>query len=108
MYKVRFAASSGPSFYLSIANKPSVGNFPEGTADPKYKKARDTWAQGLLGAWFPWFQAITLYFVYKFVRKTKIVDPALADLDSGRWIPKEEDLDDRPRPKWKKVLARFV
>ncbi|KAH7042983.1 amino acid permease/ SLC12A domain-containing protein [Linnemannia elongata] len=96
------------SFYLSIANKPSVGNFPEGTADPKYKKARDSWAQGLLGAWFPWFQAITLYFVYKFVRKTKIVDPALADLDSGRWVPREEDVDDRPRPKWKKVLARFV
>jgi len=96
------------SFYLSIANKPSMSNFPEGTADPKYKKARDTWAQGLLGAWFPWVFAITLYFAYKFVRKTKIVDPQLADLDSGRWVPREEDVDERPRPKWKTVLARFV
>ncbi|KAF9094407.1 hypothetical protein BGX29_009521 [Mortierella sp. GBA35] len=96
------------SFYLSIDNRPSAGDFPQGTADEGYVKARNTWAQGLLGAWFPWFQATMLYFGYKLVRKTKIVNPAMADLDTGRWVPRPEDIDDRPRPKWKKILARFV
>jgi len=97
------------SFYLSIATKPDLAAFT-GKSDPLYVKARNTWAQGLLGAWFPWFQAISLYFGYKFWKKTKIVDPALADLDTGRWIPKPEDLADeqRPRPKWKVILSRII
>ncbi|KAF9925252.1 hypothetical protein FBU30_004944 [Linnemannia zychae] len=98
------------SFYLSIDRKPSIDAFPGGSSSDEYKKARNSWAQGLLGAWFPWFQAITLYFVYKFVRKSKIIDPALADLDSGRWIPSPEDIEEsnKPRSKWKAILSNFV
>ncbi|KAG0050351.1 hypothetical protein BGZ83_004853 [Gryganskiella cystojenkinii] len=98
------------SFYLSISTKPNLDTFPGGSTDPAYVKARNKWAQGVLGAWFPWFQAVTLYFGYKLWRKTKIVDPALADIDTGRWIPRPEDIADeqRPRPKWKVILSRFV
>ncbi|KAF9286044.1 hypothetical protein BGZ88_009281 [Linnemannia elongata] len=84
------------SFYLSIDNKPDVG--------------MNKWAQGLLGAWFPWVLAITLYFGWKFGKGTKIVNPAEADLDTGRWIPPPKSVDEisKPVPTWKKILSKFV
>ncbi|KAF9417660.1 hypothetical protein BGZ76_004504 [Entomortierella beljakovae] len=99
------------SFYLSIDSKPSMGSFPGGSSDPKYVAARNKWAQGILGAWFPWFMATTLYFSFKIIKKTKIVDPAMADLDTGRWIPLTRDPslgDEKEKPKWKKILSNFI
>ncbi|KAF9948741.1 hypothetical protein BGZ70_002077 [Mortierella alpina] len=96
------------SFYLSIDNKPNLDNFT-GVDDPKYKHARDKWAQGLLGAWFPWFMALSLYFGYKFIKGTKIINPADADLDTGRWVPLPvSDDEKKPKPAWKKFLAKFT
>ncbi|KAG0297281.1 hypothetical protein BGZ98_000646 [Dissophora globulifera] len=95
------------SFYLSIASKPHPDPVL-GTSDPKYKAAVNTWAQGLLGAWFPWFMAVSLYFGYKFIKGTKIVNPAEADLDTGRWVPvpQPEDEDNGiKKPLWKRILA---
>jgi len=101
------------SFYLSIYDKPhgsDLTTFPLGTKDPAYKAAMDSWAQGLLGAWFPWALALSLYFGYKFAKGTKIVNPADADLDTGRWIPAPEVLEDenKPVPRWKRILAKFM
>ncbi|KAK5820825.1 amino acid permease-domain-containing protein [Linnemannia elongata] len=98
------------SFYLSIDNKPDVGMFAGGSMDPAYIAARNKWAQGLLGAWFPWVLAITLYFGWKFGKGTKIVNPAEADLDTGRWIPPPKSADEisKPVPTWKKILSKFV
>jgi len=101
------------SFYLSIESKPDGSNatqFPLGTADPAYKAAMDGWAQGLLGAWFPWALALSLYFGYKFAKGTKIVNPADADLDTGRWIPPPRVLEEesKPIPAWKRLLSRFT
>ncbi|KAF9185628.1 hypothetical protein BGZ49_004264 [Haplosporangium sp. Z 27] len=97
------------NFYLSIDSKPSLDGFA-GPSDPLYVAARNKWAQGLLGAWFPWLMALTFYFGYKFIKKTKIVDPALADLDSGRWIPPPRDpaLADKPTPRWRQILSNFI
>ncbi|KAG0210905.1 hypothetical protein BGX28_008742 [Mortierella sp. GBA30] len=98
------------SFYLSIDNKPSLSEFTLGYEDPAYKTARNKWAQGLLGAWFPWFMAVSLFFGYKFGKGTKMVNPAEADLDTGRWIPPAEiaDEDKKPVPAWKRVLSKFL
>ncbi|KAG0221701.1 hypothetical protein BGX31_009599 [Mortierella sp. GBA43] len=100
------------SFYLSIDTKPSLdGGLYTGAEDPKYKAARTKWAQGVLGAWFPWFQAISLYFGWKFFKKTKIIDPAAADLDTGRWVPPPRDPalgEEKPQSKWKRILSNFV
>ncbi|KAF9932141.1 hypothetical protein FBU30_008828 [Linnemannia zychae] len=97
------------SFYLSIDNKPSALSFPGGDTDPAYISARNKWAQGLLGAWFPWVLAIALYFGWKFGKGTKIVNPAEADLDTGRWIPPPKIAEDsKPVPTWKKILSKFV
>ncbi|KAF9364637.1 hypothetical protein BGX34_000873 [Mortierella sp. NVP85] len=98
------------SWYLSIDSKPSLSMY-SGPDDPRYVAARTKWAQGLLGAWFPWLQAITLYFGWKFYKKTKIIDPALADLDTGRWIPAPRDPssgEEKPKPRWRQVLSNFV
>ncbi|KAG0285565.1 hypothetical protein BGZ96_010198 [Linnemannia gamsii] len=97
------------SFYLSIDNKPNTDTFAGGAMDPAYIAARNKWAQGLLGAWFPWVLAITLYFGWKFGKGTKIVNPAEADLDTGRWIPPPKTAEeDKPVPGWKKILSKFV
>ncbi|KAG0248557.1 hypothetical protein BG011_010138 [Mortierella polycephala] len=97
------------SFYLSIDSKPIPSAFPLGDQDESFKQAQTKWAQGLLGAWFPWFQALVLYFGYKFVKGTKIVNPAEADLDTGRWIPPPETTEgeegSKPTPMWKKFLS---
>ncbi|KAI8596037.1 amino acid permease/ SLC12A domain-containing protein [Dissophora ornata] len=98
------------SWYLSIVTKPSLSDYT-GSDDPKYVAARNSWAQGMLGAWFPWFQAISLYFGYKFIKGTKIIDPALADLDTGRWIPAPRDPalgEEKPTPRWKEILSNFI
>lgn len=98
------------SFYLSIDSKPSLSEYT-GPEDPKYKAARTKWAQGLLGAWFPWFQAVGLYFGWKLYKKTKIIDPAFADLDTGRWIPAPRDPtlgEEKAKPRWKQILSNFV
>jgi len=97
------------SFYLSIESKPSYADFT-GAEDPKWVAARNKWAQGLLGAWFPWVLAVTLYFGYKFGKGTKIVNPADADLDTGRWIPPPEVLESegKPIPAWKKFISKFT
>ncbi|KAG0217731.1 hypothetical protein BGX33_009739 [Mortierella sp. NVP41] len=98
------------SFYLSIDNKPDLAAFPGGVEDPTYVHARNKWIQGLLGAWFPWCLAITLYFSWKFLKGTKIVNPAEADLDTGRWIPPPKSLEEekKPAPAWKKFLSKIV
>ncbi|KAF9135609.1 hypothetical protein BGX30_011497 [Mortierella sp. GBA39] len=97
------------SFYLSIDTKPDVGAFA-GSTDPAYIAARNKWAQGLLGAWFPWVLAIVLYFGWKFGKGTKIVNPAEADLDTGRWIPTPKIIeeDSKPVPAWKRLLSKFI
>ncbi|KAF9109664.1 hypothetical protein BGX27_007356 [Mortierella sp. AM989] len=89
------------SIYLSIDTKPSKD-------DPDYSSARDSWAQGMLGAWSPWGMSLILYFGYKFFKSTKIVNPAEADLDTGRWIPKALEENAKPVPKWKKILSNFI
>ncbi|KAG0302859.1 hypothetical protein BGZ98_007180 [Dissophora globulifera] len=99
------------SFYLSIATKPSIGTFVQGAEDPDYKAARNKWAQGLLGAWFPWFQAVTLYTGFKLIKKTKIISPVDADLDTGRWIPRARDPaqgEEKPKAKWRQILSNFI
>ncbi|KAI7825714.1 amino acid permease/ SLC12A domain-containing protein [Gamsiella multidivaricata] len=97
------------NFYLSIDSKPSVDAFT-GPEDPDYIAKRNRWAQGVLGAWFPWFQAITLYFGWKLIKKTKIINPAMADLDTGRWIPVLKDplMGEKPKPRWRQILSNFV
>jgi len=97
------------SFYLSIDGKPHA-NTPLGTSDPAYKAAMNSWAQGLLGAWFPWFLATTLYFGYKFTKGTKIVNPADADLMTGRWVPppRMAEEESKPLPMWKRILSKFT
>ncbi|KAG0323373.1 hypothetical protein BGZ99_002790 [Dissophora globulifera] len=99
------------SFYLSIATKPSIGAFVQGAEDPDYKAARNKWAQGLLGAWFPWFQAVSLYIGFKLIKKTKIISPVDADLDTGRWIPRVRDPaqgEEKPKAKWRQILSNFI
>ncbi|KAF9993992.1 hypothetical protein BGZ80_000404 [Entomortierella chlamydospora] len=99
----------GSNFYLSIETKPDLAMYA-GPSDPAYIADRNKWAQGLLGAWFPWFMAVVLYFGFKFIKGTKIVDPALADLDTGRWIPTPKDVaeEEKPVPRWKAILSNFI
>ncbi|KAF9958278.1 hypothetical protein BGZ65_001548 [Modicella reniformis] len=97
------------NLYLSIDSKPQPTG-PLGLDDPAYQHAKDKWAQGILGAWFAWGLAIVLYFGYKLVRGTKIVNPAEADLDTGRWVPPPQILEEenKPIPTWKKILNKFL
>lgn len=93
--------------YLSVINPPK--NPGPGASDEDislYHKARDSYAQNLLGAWFPWVCSAFLYFGYKFVRKTKLVKAEEADLDTGRFIPTESDKQDinKKGPFWKVIL----
>ncbi|KAK3818958.1 MAG: amino acid permease-domain-containing protein [Benniella sp.] len=99
------------TWYLSVINPP---HYPGDDASPAqlelYRKARDHYAQGLLGAWFPWVCSACLFLGYKFVRKTKFIKAEDADLDTGRFIPSESDKEDlKPRgPKWKRFLQYLV
>ncbi|KAF9902331.1 hypothetical protein BX616_001977 [Lobosporangium transversale] len=96
--------------YLSVLNPPQ--NPGDGATEEQmalFKKGRDEYAQGLLGAWFPWIMSSILFLSYKLVHKTKMVKPEEADLDTGRFIPTEEDLKDMQvkAPLWKRII-KFV
>ncbi|KAF9080373.1 hypothetical protein BGX23_002245 [Mortierella sp. AD031] len=97
--------------YLSVINPP---RHPGAGASEElmslYRKERDSYAQGLLGAWFPWFMSAVLFFSYKFARGTKLIKAVDADLDTGRFVPSESDKEDlKPHgPRWKRILKYFV
>ncbi|KAF9118687.1 hypothetical protein BGW39_000942, partial [Mortierella sp. 14UC] len=99
------------TWYLSVIDPP---HYPGSDASEElmalYRKNRDSYAQGLLGAWFPWVMSAILFFSYKFTRKTKLISAVDADLDTGRFIPSESDKEDlKPHgPAWKRVLKMFV
>ncbi|KAG0208908.1 hypothetical protein BGX28_000227 [Mortierella sp. GBA30] len=99
------------TWYLSIINPPK---YPGAGATPEemklYHAARDTYAQHLLGAWFPWLCSACLFFSYKFIRKTKLIRAEKADLDTGRFIPSESDKEDmRPHgPMWKRIMQYLI
>ncbi|KAI7831829.1 lysine-specific permease [Gamsiella multidivaricata] len=97
--------------YLSVINPPhhpGADATPEALAD--FKSARDGYAQGLLGAWFPWLCSACLFFGYKFVKKTKLIKAEEADLDTGRFIPTESDLKDMEvrGPLWKRIVKFLI
>ncbi|KAG0046821.1 hypothetical protein BGZ89_005185 [Linnemannia elongata] len=97
--------------YLSVINPPKdpgPGASEKDISD--FHKARDSYAQNLLGAWFPWVCSAFLYFGYKFVRKTKIVKAEEADLDTGRFIPTESDKEDinKKGPLWKRIISFLI
>ncbi|KAF9349298.1 hypothetical protein BGX26_012380 [Mortierella sp. AD094] len=99
------------TFYVSFANPPqypAVGASPDEFA--AYNTLRDKYAQGLLGAWFPWVMSAILFFSYKFVRKTKLIRAEDADLDTGRFVPSESDMEDLRShgPLWKKIVKYIV
>ncbi|KAF9545535.1 hypothetical protein EC957_010844 [Mortierella hygrophila] len=97
--------------YLSVINPP---HHPGAGATEDvlalYRKERDSYAQNLLGAWFPWVLSAILFFSYKFTRGTKLIKAEDADLDTGRFIPSESDKADlKPHgPAWKRFLKMFV
>lgn len=98
-------------FYLSIRNPPKYPG--PGASDDEltaYRLARDHYAQVILGAWFPWIMSATLFFSYKFVKKTKMINAEDADLDTGCFIPSEEDKKDieAKSPFWKKVIKAII
>jgi len=97
--------------YLSVINPPVYPGAGASAADiALYKTNRDAYAQGLLGAWFPWLMSAILFTGYKLVRGTKMVKAEEADLDTGRFIPTESDkMDMKPHgPKWKRIIKFFV
>jgi lysine-specific permease len=97
--------------YLSVINPPQYpGADATAEALAQYSKDRDGYAQGLLGAWFPWVLSAILFFSYKYSRGTKLIKAEDADLDTGRFIPSESDKEDlKPHgPKWKRVLKSLV
>ncbi|KAF9404661.1 hypothetical protein BGZ94_004018 [Podila epigama] len=103
------------SFYLSISDKPDLATFTNTMGELNevaYKAARNKWAQGLLGTWFPWLLSTVLYFSYKFIKGTKIVDPSHADLDTGRWTPPplnpSRAQEEKPLTVWKRILKAIM
>ncbi|KAG0197690.1 hypothetical protein BGX28_008801 [Mortierella sp. GBA30] len=97
--------------YLSVINPPKNPG-PMASADEleKYHTAKVAFAQRLLSAWFPWICNASLFFIYKFVKKTKLVRAEDADLDTGRFVPAEKDILElqAKRPFWKRVVSFFV
>jgi lysine-specific permease len=97
--------------YLSILNPPQhPGDAATAEDLTKYQKDRDGYAQGLLGAWFPWAMSACLFFGYKFTQGTKLIKAEDADLDTGRFIPTESDLKDLEvtGPRWKRVIKFLI
>ncbi|KAF9421498.1 hypothetical protein BGZ94_008814 [Podila epigama] len=98
--------------YLSVMTGRPVypGDGASEEAMATYADARDAYAQGLLGAWFPWILSAALYFGYKFIRGTKLIRAEDADLDTGRFIPTESDKADMASkgPLWKRALKYLV
>ncbi|KAI8350572.1 lysine-specific permease [Mortierella sp. GBAus27b] len=99
------------TFYLSIIDPPRHpgDNAPQSMLDT-YNEQRDTYIQGLLGAWFPWVCSICLFVSYKVIRKTKLIRAEDADLDTGRFVPTESDLKDLENhgPLWKRAVKYVV
>ncbi|KAI8594696.1 lysine-specific permease [Dissophora ornata] len=96
--------------YLSVINPPQ--NPGAGATEAEisaFKSARDAYAQGLLGAWFPWACSLVLFFGYKFTQNTTLIRAEDADLDTGRFIPTESDLKDLEvhGPLWKRII-KFI
>ncbi|KAG0317557.1 hypothetical protein BGZ99_006218 [Dissophora globulifera] len=99
------------TFYLSIIGRPQnpgAGASEQDISD--YNAAVSSYAQNLLGSWFCWATSIILFFSYKFIRKTKFIRAEDADLDTGRFIPTESDLNDlKPHgPWWKRAIAFMI
>ncbi|KAF8951620.1 hypothetical protein BGZ46_003889 [Entomortierella lignicola] len=97
--------------YLSVIDPPQhPGAGATEEQLKKFKSDRDGYAQGLLGAWFPWVLSAILFFSYKFVRKTKLVKAEEADLDTGRFIPTESDMKDMQThsPLWKRIVKFLI
>ncbi|KAF9427940.1 hypothetical protein BGZ94_003800 [Podila epigama] len=98
--------------YLSITDG-RPGAKPDGS-DPvamaAYNKTRDAYAQGLLGAWFPWVMSAILFISYKFTRGTKLIKAEDANLDTGRFIPTESDLEEMKAhgPLWKRIVKFLI
>ncbi|KAF9435907.1 hypothetical protein BGZ76_005274 [Entomortierella beljakovae] len=99
------------TFYVSIANMPApLGINPTPEEEVIYSRNRTKYAQGIFGTWFPWIMSAILYSSYKFSRKSKMVRAIEADLDTGRFIPSESDMEDlrSHRPLWKEIVKCFV
>ncbi|KAF9544357.1 hypothetical protein EC957_012158 [Mortierella hygrophila] len=97
--------------YLSVLDPPvNPGDGATEEAIKNFKAARDGYAQGLLGAWFPWVLSAILFFSYKYTRGTKLVKAEEADLDTGRFIPSESDKEDLEvkGPIWKRALKFII
>ncbi|KAG0201395.1 hypothetical protein BGX28_005773 [Mortierella sp. GBA30] len=97
--------------YLSVINPPQYpGDGASAEVLNAYYLDRNGYAQKILSAWFPWVMSAILFFSYKFVRKTKMISAKEADLDTGRFIPTESDLEDlRPRgPAWKRTIKFLI
>ncbi|KAG0249937.1 hypothetical protein BG011_008796 [Mortierella polycephala] len=99
------------NWYLSIKNSPTHPGAGATNEDmDAYREARDLYAQGLLGAWFPWVMSLILFISYKLINKTKLIPAEKADLDTGRFIPSESDKEDlKPHgPLWKRIVKMLV
>ncbi|KAH7059129.1 amino acid permease/ SLC12A domain-containing protein [Linnemannia elongata] len=99
------------NWYLSVINPPQhPGAGASEEMMTAYNSRRDAYIQGILGAWFPWFMSAALFFAYKYIHGTKLINAVDADLDTGRFIPSESDKEDlRPHgPRWKRILKMFV
>ncbi|KAG0017847.1 hypothetical protein BGZ80_007857 [Entomortierella chlamydospora] len=99
------------TFYVSFANAPVYPGIDASSDEMEtYRTLRNKYAQGLMGAWFPWIMSAILFFSYKFIRKTKLIRPEDADLDTGRFVPSESDMEDLRShgPLWKKIVKYIV
>lgn len=99
------------TWYLSVINPPRYpGDGAPADLLEAYRKRRDAYAQGLLGAWFPWVCSFCLFVGYKLIRGTKFIKAEEADLDTGRFIPTESDKEDlKPHgSRWKRIIQYLI
>ncbi|KAF8978214.1 hypothetical protein BGZ46_006712 [Entomortierella lignicola] len=99
------------TFATSIIGSPVNPGADATEADiTNYNDLREKYARNIFGTWFPWVIAPVLYFSFKFVRKTKLIKAEEADLDTGRFIPSESDIEDLRShgPLWKKIVKFLV
>ncbi|KAG0328426.1 hypothetical protein BG004_002534 [Podila humilis] len=98
-------------FYLSVRNPPTYpGDAATAEQLRAYSRARDHYVQVILGAWFPWIMSATLFFSYKYIKKTKLINAEDADLDTGCFIPTEVDKKEieTKSPLWKNVVKAVI
>ncbi|KAK3832880.1 MAG: amino acid permease-domain-containing protein, partial [Linnemannia gamsii] len=75
------------NWYLSVINPPRhPGAGAEEELMNAYRSRRVEYIQGILGAWFPSFISVTLFFAYKYICGTKLVKAVDADLDTGHFV----------------------